>query len=371
MVPSVDRASRIAGSRSARDRPLLERRLLGVVQVLLAQLVAHLDEPEHARAAAAAGTTRDSRSSPPISVERICRRAAAQAIAASAWLRPVRSATAAAGRAGAAAGNGGGWNTDMTSAIIASRSEARLVVAAERMLDDVGQALVAVGARACRRGPGRARKISTRSLLAISGRAIDTMSQSPRSMRRGDDRGGLEPAGADHRHVDRRLDPPRVGEVRALDLVRLRRRVVPLPPRQRREVAEQRVGAERGARRPRSSCRRSATSSSTGRSTPAGLRGCGKKLPVETWMASTPASSSHLQTWIDSSSGVARRADAEERDRVVVLLHADLHLQVEVAADPPRIARTISSTKRARFSSGPPYSSLRSLIAELRNCVIR
>ena len=36
-----------------------------------------------------------------------------------------------------------------------------------------------------------------------------------------------------------------------------------------------------------------------------------------------------------------------------------------------RIAWTISRTNRARFASTPPYSSVRSLIAELRNCVIR
>ena len=36
-----------------------------------------------------------------------------------------------------------------------------------------------------------------------------------------------------------------------------------------------------------------------------------------------------------------------------------------------RIARTTSSGKRARFSSEPPYSSVRSLIAGLRNWVMR
>ena len=36
-----------------------------------------------------------------------------------------------------------------------------------------------------------------------------------------------------------------------------------------------------------------------------------------------------------------------------------------------RMARTISSTKRARASQLPPYSSRRSLIPEDRNCVIR
>ena len=40
---------------------------------------------------------------------------------------------------------------------------------------------------------------------------------------------------------------------------------------------------------------------STGRSLPAGLRGCGNELPAETWMLSTPASISHRQTCTDSS----------------------------------------------------------------------
>ena len=50
--------------------------------------------------------------------------------------------------AGSAHANGGGWKTDMTSCEhrLAAREPA-LLVAAERMLDDVHEALVAVGAR--------------------------------------------------------------------------------------------------------------------------------------------------------------------------------------------------------------------------------
>ena len=50
-------------------------------------------------------------------------------------------------------------------------------------------------------------------------------------------------------------------------------------------------------------------------------------------MASTPASTSHLQTCDRVLDGVARRLRPEEEQRVVVLGGADLHLQVEVAAD--------------------------------------
>ena len=63
-----------------------------------------------------------------------------------------------------------------------ARREARLVVAAERVLDDVDQAPVAVGARLVGAGPGRAANTCTRSLLATSGRATLTASQSPRSI---------------------------------------------------------------------------------------------------------------------------------------------------------------------------------------------
>ena len=48
-------------------------------------------------------------------------------------------------------------------------------------------------------------------------------------------------------------------------------------------------------------------------------------------MASTPSASSHLQTWIDSSSVLPLLLPRKQR--VVVVDGADLHLQVEVAAD--------------------------------------
>ena len=82
--------------------------------------------------------------------------------------------------------------------------------------------------------------------------------------------------------------------------------------------------------RSRASCRRSGSRRSSG-NVPAGLRGCGNALPAETWKPSTPASSSHLQTWIDSSSVVPLLAPREHG--VVVVDGADLELQVEVVAD--------------------------------------
>ena len=63
-----------------------------------------------------------------------------------------------------------------------ARGEPRFLVAPERILDDVHQALVAVGARLRRAGPVPLRNICTRSLLAMSGRAMLTASQSPRSI---------------------------------------------------------------------------------------------------------------------------------------------------------------------------------------------
>ena len=66
---------------------------------------------------------------------------------------------------------------------------------------------------------------------------------------------------------------------------------------------------------------------------PAGLRGCGKKLPVETWMRVDARFDQPLADLHRLVDRVAGGAHVEERDRVVVLLHADLHLQVEVVAD--------------------------------------
>jgi hypothetical protein len=92
-------------------------------------------------------------------------------------------------------------------------------------------------------------------------------------------------------------------------------------------------------------------------------------LPVETWIASAPASSTHLQIWIESSSVLPRLSQ-----KITALLWSTaLILTWRWKSWPTsrRISRTISSRKRARFSSEPPNSSSRSLIAELRNCVIR
>ena len=71
-----------------------------------------------------------------------------------------------------------------------------------------------------------------------------TASQSPRVEGRGNHRRGLKSAGANHRDGDRRLHQPRVGQVLPLDLVRPRRRLVPLAPRQLGKVSEEEVGAE-------------------------------------------------------------------------------------------------------------------------------
>ena len=64
---------------------------------------------------------------------------------------------------------------------------------------------------------------------------------------------------------------------------------------------------------------------------PAGLRGCGNVAPDETWKPSTPASSSHLQTWIESSIVVPLALPGEQI--VVVVDGGDLELHVEVVAD--------------------------------------
>ena len=101
------------------------------------------------------------------------------------------------------------------------------------------------------------------------------------------------------------------------------------------------------------------------------MRGCGKKLPLDTWMASTPASTSHLHTWTDSASvlpdgPMLKSASASSNSWALIFI-----CRWKSWPTLARMARTTSRTNRARFSSGPPYSSLRSLIAELRNWVIR
>ena len=92
-------------------------------------------------------------------------------------------------------------------------------------------------------------------------------------------------------------------------------------------------------------------------------------LPVETWIASAPASSAQRQTWTDSGSLLPRFSHGI----TALLWSTALILTWRWKSSPTsrRIARMISSRKRARFSSEPPNSSRRSLIPELRNCVIR
>ena len=96
---------------------------------------------------------------------------------------------------------------------------------------------------------------------------------------------------------------------------------------------EQDVVAEAPGRRSRSSCRRSSRARSTGRSLPAGLSGCGKNPPVDTWIASTPASTSHLHTCTESSSVLPDGPMPKNATASQCSCGADLHLQVEVVAD--------------------------------------
>ncbi len=87
------------------------------------------------------------------------------------------------------------------------------------------------------------------------------------------------------------------------------------------------------------------------------------------WSPSTPASTSHLHTWIDSSSVVPSFAHGKSALPSSIALI--LNWRWKSSPISLRIARTTSSGKRARFSSEPPYSSVRSLMAGERNCVIR
>ena len=103
---------------------------------------------------------------------------------------------------------------------------------------------------------------------------------------------------------------------------------------------------------------------------PAGLRGCGNELPDETWKPSTPASFiSHLQTWIESTIVVPlpHQGNSASWWSTAVILNWTW----KSSPTSRRIACMISIGSRARFSSEPPYSSSRSLIAGERNCVIR
>src|SRR5918999_5715007 len=145
----------------------------------------------------------------------------------------------------------------------------------------------------------------TRSGFAISGRPIVTPSQSPRSM-----------AEATTEAV---WNPPvqTTGTETASLIARQSSRLIPSIPfllgRSHAHRKRRFNGHVRKMRKLRNVWRPleiivsyPRTTSSTGKP-PAGLRGCGNEFPDETWNASTPASSSHLQTWTDSSSFVPFR----------------------------------------------------------------
>ncbi len=121
----------------------------------------------------------------------------------------------------------------MICAIIASRDGKRdLVVAAERVLDHVDQAPVAVGARLVGTVLPAAEDLDQvvvgderpRGAHRVAVAALDRLA---------DHRRRLEPAGADHRDVDRLLDGARVGQVLAFDLVGRSGGLVPAPARER------------------------------------------------------------------------------------------------------------------------------------------
>src|SRR6266496_1899151 len=96
------------------------------------------------------------------------------------------------------------------------RVEAALLVAAERVLDDVDQALVAVGTR-----PGRpvAAGLEVLDQVVVGDQRTGHADAVAVAFvdRLADDRGGLKPARTDHRHVDGPLDLARVRQVQPLD----------------------------------------------------------------------------------------------------------------------------------------------------------
>ena len=92
-------------------------------------------------------------------------------------------------------------------------------------------------------------------------------------------------------------------------------------------------------------------------------------LPDETWIASAPASSSQRQTWTESS--IVFPAPSQGRKAFACSVVETFTWTWKSCPTSARIALTVSSSSRARFSSGPPYSSSRSLMAEERNCVNR
>ncbi len=84
---------------------------------------------------------------------------------------------------------------------------------------------------------------------------------------------------------------------------------------------------------------------------PGGFSGCGKRLPVETWMASAPTRSHQRQTSMVSASVLPFLSQG-----MTLLWSMPLSLTWRWKPEPTRarIAWMMSSRKRARFSSGPP-----------------
>src|SRR5262249_33706171 len=109
-------------------------------------------------------------------------------------------------------------------------------------------------------------------------------------------------------------------------------------------------------------------SSSAGKP-PGGTIGWGKVLPIETCRPSAPSSSHHLQTWMYSS----RVLPFFSQGKRLLFASKAFILTGRWKSVPPsrRMDRIPSRRKRKRFSSEPPYSSFRSLIAEERNWVKR
>ena len=114
---------------------------------------------------------------------------------------------------------------------------AGLVVAAQRMLDDVGQAPVAIGARDDRRGPGRARRCARDRCWRRAGGPSTPCRSRPRSIAAAITEAVWKPpvqiTGTSTAALIRRA----FARFGPFDLVRLRRRIVPLPPRQSRKRA--------------------------------------------------------------------------------------------------------------------------------------
>ena len=114
------------------------------------------------------------------------------------------------------------------------------------------------------------------------------------------------------------------------------------------------------ARRSRSSCRRSCARSSTGRSTPGRV----PRMREEAAGRHVDGVDAGLDEPLADLDRVRRACcptarGSEQRQRVVVTRSALIFIcRWKSSPTRARIARTISSTKRARFSSEPPYSSV-------------